>query len=64
MDEILKSSDVLTCGRLFATPWTVVHQVPLSMEFSRQEYGNGLLFPSPGFLREFNVNVSQRELAI
>ena len=24
--------------RLYATPWTVVHQAPLSMEFSRQEY--------------------------
>ena len=32
-----------------ATPWTV-HQVPLSMEFSRQEYWSGLPFPSPGDL--------------
>ena len=32
---------------LFATPWTVVHQVPPSMEFSRQEYWSGLPFPSP-----------------
>ena len=23
------------------TPWTVVHQAPLFMEFSRQEYWNG-----------------------
>ena len=23
---------------LFVTPWTVAHQAPLSMEFSRQEY--------------------------
>ena len=30
-----------------ATPWTVAHQVPLSMEFSRQEYWSGLPFPSP-----------------
>ena len=29
---------------LFATPWTVAHQAPLSMGFSRQEYGSGLLF--------------------
>ena len=28
----------------------VAHQTPLSMEFSRQEYWNGLLFPSPGDL--------------
>ena len=27
---------------LFATPWTVAHQAPLSMEFSRQEYWSGL----------------------
>ena len=36
--------------KLFATPWTVAHQVPLSMEFSRQEYWSGLPFPSPGDL--------------
>ena len=33
---------------LFVTPWTVAHQAPLSMEFSRQEYWSGLPFPSPG----------------
>ena len=31
-----------------ATPWTVARQASLSMEFSRQEYYNGLPFPSPG----------------
>ena len=31
-------------------PWTVALQAPLSMEFSRQEYWNGLPFPSPGDL--------------
>ena len=30
--------------RLFATPWTVAFQAPLSMGFSRQEYWSGLLF--------------------
>ena len=34
--------------RLFATPWTVIHQAPPSMEFSRQEHWSGLPFPSPG----------------
>ena len=34
--------------QLFATPWTVAYQAPLSMGFSRQEYWNGLPFPSPG----------------
>ena len=33
---------------IFATPWTVAHQAPPSMEVSRQEYWSGLPFPSPG----------------
>ena len=33
---------------LFATPWTVDHQAPLSIEFSRQENWSGLPFPAPG----------------
>ena len=32
------------------TPWTIDHQTPLSMEFSRQEYWSGLPFPSAGDL--------------
>ena len=32
---------------LTVTPWTVTHQAPLSMEFSRQEYWNGLPSPLP-----------------
>ena len=36
--------------QLFATPWTVTHQAPLSMEFSRKENWSGLPFPSPGDL--------------
>ena len=34
--------------QLFATPRTVAHQAPLSMEFSRQENWSGFPFPSPG----------------
>ena len=33
-----------------ATPWTVAHQAPPSMGFSRQEYWSGLPFPSPADL--------------
>ena len=33
-----------------ATPWTVAHQAPLSIEFSRQEHLSQLSFPSPGDL--------------
>ena len=36
--------------RLFAPTWTVAHQAPLSMGFSRQEYWSELPFPSPGDL--------------
>ena len=38
--------------RLFVTPWTVAHQAPPSMGFSRQEYWSGLPFPSPGDLSD------------
>jgi len=31
-------------------PWTVAHQVPQSMAFSRQVYWNGLPFSSPRYL--------------
>ena len=34
----------------FVIPWTVAHQVPLSIEFSRQEYWSGLPFHTPGDL--------------
>ena len=37
------------------TLWIVAHQVPLSMEFSKQEYSNGLLFPSPGYLLDLGI---------
>ena len=38
---------MLSSVQLFVTPWTIDSQVPLSMEFSRQEYWSGLPFPSP-----------------
>ena len=46
-----KYMHVLSCFsrvRLFATLWTVAHQAPLSMGFSRQEYSSGLPFPPLG----------------
>ena len=39
----------------FATLWTVAHQGPLSMGFSRQEYWSGLPFPSPGVLPDQRI---------
>ena len=47
---------------LFATPWTVAHQAPQSMEFSRQEYLSGLPFPSPGDLP--NPGIEPRSAAL
>ena len=41
---------MLSRVRLFATPWTVSYQAPLSMGFSGQEYWSGLPFPFPGDL--------------
>ena len=38
--------ELLNNAWLFATPWTVACQAPLSMEFSRQDYWSGLPFPS------------------
>ena len=35
---------------LFVIPWTIAHQPPLPMGFSRHEYWNGLPFPPPGDL--------------
>ena len=40
----------LICVWLFATPWPVACQAPLSIEFSRQEYWSGLPFSSLGDL--------------
>ena len=41
--------------RLFAIQWTVAHQAPLSMDFSRQEYWSGLPFSSPGDLPDQGI---------
>ena len=41
---------LLSRVQLSVTPWTVAHQASPSMGFSRQEYWNGLPFPSPGDL--------------
>ena len=46
----VKKCQSLSRVQLFATPWPVARQALLSMEFSRQEYWNGLPFLSPGDL--------------
>ena len=41
--------------QLFAAPWTIAHQAPLSMEFSKQEHWSGLPFPSPGDFPDLEI---------
>ena len=60
-------TSVLTCSVMadsLPTPWTVAHQVPLSMEFSRQEYWSGLPFPSPGGLPDFTTEPPGRSQCV
>ena len=46
-----------SCVHLFAIPWTVAHQAPLSMGFSRQEYWSGLPCPPPGDLPDPGIKL-------
>ena len=47
---------LLSCVRLFVTPWTVARQASLSIGFSRQEYWSGVPFLSPGDLPDPRSN--------
>ena len=48
VDEVLfVVAELLSRVQLFAIPWTVARQAPLSVGFSRQEDWSGLPFPSP-----------------
>ena len=59
----------LTRVRLFATPWTIADQVPLSMGFSRQEYWSGLPLKglggdkSPGRSQESSLRLTRTQMA-
>ena len=59
LDGTVCQSEVksLSRVRLFVTPWTIAHQAPLSMGFSRQEYWSGLPFPSPGDLPDPGIEL-------
>ena len=48
---------------LFATPWTIARQAPLSMGFPRQEYWSGLPLPSPGELPNSEIKPTSSALA-
>ena len=43
-------------------PWTLAHQTPLSMRFSRQEYWSGLPFPSSGDLLKPEIELGSPTL--
>jgi len=48
--------------RLLAISWTATHEAPLPMGFSRQEYWNGLPFPSPEYLPDPGTKLGSPEL--
>ena len=52
-----------SCVQLFATLWTVAHQAPQSMGFSRQEYWSGLPCPPPGDLPHQGIELMSIKLA-
>ena len=54
---------MLSCVLLFATLWTVVQQVPLFMEFPRQEYWSALSAPPPGDLPHLGIKPKSPALA-
>ena len=47
----------------FAAPWTIGHQAPMSMGFSRQEHQSGLPFPSPEDLPDPGMEAMSPALA-
>ena len=65
MDILVVSMCMLShfsCVWLFATLWTVAHQAPPSMGFSKQEYWSGLLCPPPGDLPDPGIEPSSPTL--
>ena len=53
---------LLSRVQFFGTPWTVAYQASPSMGFSRQEYRNGLPFPSPGDLLDPGIKLGSPAL--
>ena len=60
---VYKKVKSLSSVRLFATPWTVAHQPPLSMGFSSQKYWSGLPRPPPGDLSNPGIEPCSPALA-
>ena len=55
VSQLCMCAQSFSCVRLFATPWTVACQLPLSTGCSRQEYWSGLPFPPPGDLPKTGI---------
>ena len=64
VEQLCVCTQLLSCAQLFASPWTVARQDPLSMEFSRQEYSSGLPFPTPGDLPDPGIKPESLGLLI
>ena len=62
MNKVKVKVKSLSRVQLFATPWTVAYQAPLSIGFSRQEYWNGLPFPSPEELSDPGIKPGSSSL--
>ena len=60
----MTKSESASCSVLAdsATPWSVTHQAPLSIGFSRQAYWSGLPFSSPGELLHAGVELESPTL--
>ena len=56
-------AQVLSRVQLFETPWTIAHQAPVSMEFSRQKYWSGLPFPTLEDLPDSGIEPASPALA-
>ena len=54
--NLVLCAQLLSRVRLLATSWTIVHQVPLSMGFSREEDWSELPFPPPGYLPNSGID--------
>ena len=50
-------AQLLSHVQLFAAPWMIAHQAPLSMELFKQEYWNRLPFPPPGHLPHSGIEL-------
>ena len=62
---VCMSAPSLSPVQLCATLWTVAHQAPLTMEFSKQEYQTGLPFLPPGDLPNPGIEpASPKSLAL